>query len=62
MVSADGICPDPEKVEALEHLTILHNKEELVSFLCMMQSNADFIPGFAQLAAPLRELTKKDRR
>jgi len=38
MVSADGICPDPEKVEALEHLTTPHNKEELVNFLCMMQA------------------------
>ena len=28
----------------------------------MMQSNSDFIPNFAKLAAPLRELTKKNVR
>ena len=58
--SAEGVRPDPEKVAALDHLTTPENKEELVSFLCMMQSNSDFIPGFAKKAALLRELTKKD--
>ena len=39
----DGVKPDPEKVETLKHITRPENKEELVSFLCMMQSNAEFI-------------------
>ena len=43
IISASGIRPDPEKVEALNHLTTPRNKEELISFICMMQSNADFI-------------------
>ncbi|CAB4036085.1 Hypothetical predicted protein [Paramuricea clavata] len=54
----DGVKPDPSKVEALVHLTAPTSKEELVSFLCMMQSNSDFIPNFAQRTAKLRELTK----
>ena len=57
-VSSDGVSPSPEKVEVLEHLDPPKNKEELKSFLCMMQSNADFIPNFAQISAKLRELTK----
>ena len=60
MVSAEGVRPDPEKVAALDHLTTPRNKEELVSFLCMMQSNSDFIKGFSRKANILRELTKKD--
>ena len=60
--SGEGVRPDPEKVEALDHMSPPVNKEELVSFICMMQSNADFIPGFAKLAAKLRELTKKSVR
>ena len=60
--SAEGVRPDPEKVEALDSLTTPQSKEELVSFLCMMQSNADFIPGFSKQAALLRDLTKKDCR
>ena len=55
---ADGIKPDPAKVEALEHITPQSSKEDLITFLCMMQSNADFIPDFAQTSAPLRHLTK----
>ena len=49
-------------MKALDNLATPTNKEELVSFLCMMQSNADFIPGFSQKAAFLRDLTKKGCR
>ncbi len=62
IISAAGIRPDPEKVEALSHLTTPRNKEELISFICMMQSNSDFIEGFSQKASTLRELTKKGVR
>ena len=57
-----GIQPDPAKVEALEHLKPPNTKEELVSFLCMLQSNADFIQNFAKKSAILRELTKGSRK
>ena len=40
VVSSDGVLPDPEKVEALDDLSSPRNKEELVSFLSMMQSNS----------------------
>ena len=59
-IGSAGVRPDPAKVEALKHITPPRSKEELISFLCMMQSNADFIPNFAQHAAKLRELTKKN--
>ena len=55
--SADGMRPDPDKIDALNFITAPTNKDDLFSFLCMMQSNSDFIPNFAQKAAPLRELT-----
>ena len=54
----DGIKPDPAKVEALDHITPPSSKQGLISFVCMMQSNADFIPNFAQKSVPLRHLTK----
>ena len=60
--SADGVRPDPEKVDALEGLEPPRNKEELKSFICMMQSNSDFIKQFSQKIAPLRLLLKKDAR
>ena len=55
--SAVGMRPDPDKIDALNFSTARTNKDDLISFLCMMQSNSDFIPNFAQKAAPLRELT-----
>ena len=58
IVSGDGVKPDPRRIEALDHLEAPINKEELRSFLCMMQSNAEFIPNFAKISANLRELTK----
>lgn len=58
IVSSEGVRPDPEKVEVLEHLEEPKNKEELRSFLCMMQSNSDFIENFARISADLRELTR----
>ena len=62
IVSADGIRPDPAKVEALEHITRPKNKEELNSFICMMQSNSEFIAEFSKKAAKLRELLTKSAK
>ena len=51
--SADGMRPDSDKIDALNFITASTNKGDFISFLCMMQSNLDFIPNFAQKAAPL---------
>ena len=56
--SEEGVRPDPGKVDDLQYLTPPTDKAELISFLCMMQSNASFIPQFAKKSADLRELTK----
>ena len=56
--SGDGVRPDPAKVEALDHITAPNTKPELISFLCMMQSNSAFIANFAKQSALLRELTR----
>ena len=57
-----GVKPDPEKVTSLMHVTRPENKDELVSFLCMMQSNSEFIDNFAQKSACLRQMTKASVR
>ena len=58
LVNAQGTQPSPAKVEALKYMSPPTNKSELISFICMMQSNAEFIPHFSQKAAKLRELIK----
>ena len=54
--SSSGIRPNPEKVKALENLPPPKNRSELKSFICMMQSNSDFIPNFSKSISTLREL------
>ena len=61
LISANGIRPNPAKVDALNHITPPNSKEELISFLCMMQANAEFIPNFAQKSAVLRDITRGNK-
>ena len=59
IITNEGIKPDPEKVKSLQHATRPRNKDEVRSFLCMVQSNKDFIPNIALMTTNLRNLTKK---
>ena len=45
---SSGVRPDPEKVKALENLPLPKNRSEFKSFICIMQSNSDFIPNFSK--------------
>ena len=58
LIDKDGIRPGPSKVEALDHISPPTNKKELISFLCMIQSNSEFIANFSKKSAVLRELSK----
>ena len=55
-VCKDGIKPNQEKANAPG------SKEELQSFLCMIQSSKDFIPDLANKTMNLRMQTKKHSR
>ena len=59
---ADGIKPGPAKLEALDHISTPKNKEELISFFCMMQSKSEFIEKFAKKSATLCDLTRGKAR
>ena len=61
LINADGVRPDPEKVAALKYATPPRDKHELISFLCMIQSNKEFIPRIARKTSHLRCLTRKGR-
>ena len=49
-------------MKALKNADRPRNKEKVVSFLCMIQSNAEFIARLAQKTVNLREPTKKHQR
>ena len=58
--SAEGVSPDPDKVRALVEAEPPTSKEEVRSFLGMAGFNAQFMPTYATLSEPLRNLTKKN--
>ena len=62
IIGREGVKPEPEKVESLKEATAPKDKAEVMSFLCMIQSYAEFIPNLSQKTENLRNLTKKNKR
>lgn len=60
VVSADGIKPDPKKVQAVLQWPRPTTKKELRSFLGLTQYFRKFIQGYSKIAAPLNALLKED--
>ena len=58
--SSEGMSADPKKVSAITSAKAPENASEVRSFLGMTNYLARFIPNYADLTTPLRELTKKD--
>ena len=59
-ISANGISPDDKKVEAVRNARPPTTAAEVRSFLGLVNYCARFIPNFATLAEPLRQLTRSD--
>ncbi len=59
-VSADGLKPDPTKINAIIDMPIPKTKTDLQRFLGMINYLAKFVPNLSQITAPLRDLLKKD--
>ena len=57
-----GTRPDPERVSKLQKVAPPQNVSEVRSFLGMANTCSDYIPNYASLTLPLRELTKKDTK
>ena len=57
---ANGVHPDPGKVDAVHALPAPTNITELQEFLGLVTYLSPFIPGLSTLTAPLWELLKKD--
>ena len=62
LISADGIAPDPEKINTLKKWPdILQNDTQVRQFLGIVNYCREFMgPEFSTIARPLHELTKKD--
>ena len=60
--SANGISPDPLKVEAIKNAPAPTTQSGLRSFLGMATYCSKFIANFSDITQPLRELTRKDAK
>ena len=60
LISAHGMKPDPEKVEAMRNMPAPENKDDVRRFLGSVQYLAKFLPHLAEVEEPLRHLTKQD--
>jgi hypothetical protein len=60
VVSGDGTTPDPGKIEAVLHFPQPRTVTNVKSFLGLTGYYRKYVKGYACLAAPLFELTKKD--
>ena len=60
VLSASGLEPDPAKVQAIKYMNAPSDAKELLTFLGLATYLSRFTPRLSELAAPLRELCKKD--
>ena len=60
--SENGLMPIPDKVRAIKECTETKSKTEVRSFLGMTGYLAKFIPRYAFLTKPLRNLTHKETK
>ena len=58
----EGLKPTPEKVQAIYECEPPRSKTEVRSFLGMTGYLSKFIPGYASLTKPLRDLTRTDTK
>ncbi|KAL8118331.1 hypothetical protein AgCh_016023 [Apium graveolens] len=61
IISENGVAVDPEKVKALETWPIPSNLKELKGFLGLSGYYRRFIAGYATIARPLTDQTRKDQ-
>lgn len=58
--SADGVKPDPTKVQAVGNMEEPKNRKDLERFLGMCNYLSKFIPNYSIITEPLREIMKKN--
>jgi len=60
VVSSDGIEPDPEKVKSVTEWPVPRNVSEVRAFVGLASYYRRHVKGFADIARPLHELTRKN--
>ena len=58
--SKDGMHPDPKKIQGIVEMTAPQDKQQLQSFLGMVNYMGTFIPNLSHHTEPLRSMLKQD--
>ncbi|XP_048751787.2 uncharacterized protein K02A2.6-like [Ostrea edulis] len=58
VLTQKGVKPDPEKVRAISMMQKPENRQELLTFLGLVQYLGKFLPRLSDVSAPLRKLTE----
>ena len=59
VITTEGIQPDPEKVKVVQEYPAPKSVKEVRAFMGLTNYYRKFVKGFAQVASPLHDLTKK---
>lgn len=59
MITSEGLQPDPAKVKVVQEYPIPKSVKDVRAFMGLTNYYRKFIKGFAQIASPLHDLTKK---
>ena len=60
LISEDGICPLPDKLDSIKSMPAPKCKKEIKQFLGLTGYYRKFVPRFADILRPLTRLTKKE--
>ena len=60
IISADGVKPDPKKIEVVSKFPLPKKAKNIKQFLGLAKYYRRFIPNFSKIAKPLTQLLKKD--
>ena len=59
-LTAEGIEPEPQKIDAIVYMLEPHHKKGVHRLLGMVNYVGKFVPNVSEITSPLREFLKKD--
>ena len=59
IITAQGLNPNPNRIETVKQYKVLNDVHTVRQFLGLTSFYRRFVLGFAQIASPLHELSKK---